>query len=393
MASTEQRTGFRLPWAPDARPGSDDDAQTSPSDSLAPGAEGTTTDGEQNTEAREMSETATNPDRTKIKSPDPDAGTAEATEATEAVPTPAAQAPAPPRAKPANSLVTGLVRAMRDASAAARQETADRFAAEAKARIEAIHAQSADEATELRKQADSEIVEIRDWSKAEVARIREATDQRIAERRGRLESQVEEHAARVEHRIERVRTAIGEFERQMDTFFERLLAEEDPTRLAGLAESLPEAPSLDIDDLDVDAPAAQFNVLDADGAAAAEAEALVDLGNAGMDAAETDHADAIETFAGDQVGLPEAVASKVAVVGLVSVASIAGFKRALAKTHGVRSVAVASGPTGDFIFSVVHDAGTDLGAAVVGLDGFSAAITGEAEGVLTVTASDPDTSR
>lgn len=363
MASTEQRTGFRLPWAADARPGSDD-AQTSPSDSLAPGA-GVI-------EATDL---------------------AEATEPTEAVPTPAAQAPAPSRAKPANSLVTGLVRAMRDASIAARQETADRFAAEAKARIEAIHAQSADEATELRKQADSEIVEIRDWSKAEVARIREATDQRIAERRGRLESQVEEHAARVEHRIERVQAAIGEFERQMDTFFERLLAEEDPTRLAGLAESLPEAPSLDIDDVDRAAPVKQVRTLDADGAAAAEAEALVDLGNAGMDAAETDQADAIETFAGDQVGLPEAVASKVAVVGLVSVASIAGFKRALAKTHGVRSVAVASGPTGDFIFSVLHDAGIDLGAAVVGLDGVSAAVTGEAEGVLTVTASDPDTSR
>ena len=385
MASTEQRTGFRLPWAPDARPSSGNDAPTSSPDSLAPG------DGA--IEATDL---------------------AEATEPTEAVPTPAVQAPAPSRAKAANSLVTGLVRAMHDASAAARQETEDRFAAEAKIRIEAIHAQSADEATELRKQADSEIVEIRDWSKAEVARIREATDQRIAERRGRLESQVEEHAARVEHRIERVRAAISEFERQMDTFFKELLAEEDPTRLAGLAESLPEPPSLDIDDLDGDAPAAQVNVLDAGGAAAAEAEAMLDLGNAGMDAAETDQADAIEpvagtepadpteeidvvrrldTFAGDQVGLPEAVTSKVAVVGLVSVASIAGFKRALAKTHGVRSVAVASGPTGDFIFSVVHDAGTDLRPAVVGLEGFSTAITGDAEGVLTVTASDPDTSR
>ena len=385
MASTEQRTGFRLPWAPDARPGSGNDAPTSPPDSLAPDAGAI--------EATDLAEVG---------------------EPTEAVPTPAAQAPAPSRAKPANSLVTGLVRAMRDASTAARQETADRFAAEAKARIEAIHAQSADEATELRKQADAEIVEIRDWSKAEVARIREATDQRIAKRRGHLESQVEEHAARVERRIERVRAAISEFEQQMDTFFNELLAEEDPTRLAGLAESLPEPPSLDIDELDRDAPAGQVNVLDAGGAAAAEAEALLDLDTPEMDSADADPTGAagpvavgqsedpaeeaeivrrLDTFAGDQVGLPEAVAGKVAVVGLVSVASIAGFKRALAKTHGVRSVAVASGPTGDFIFSVVHDAGTDLRPAVVGLEGFSAAITGDAEGVLTVTASDPDTSR
>ena len=36
----------------------------------------------------------------------------------------------------------------------------------------------------------------------------------------------------------------------MAAFFERLLAEEDPTRFAAMAEQLPEPPSLDLTELD-----------------------------------------------------------------------------------------------------------------------------------------------
>ena len=77
-------------------------------------------------------------------------------------------------------------------------------------------------------------------------------------------------------------------------------------------------------------------------------------------------------------------------MGLVSVASIAGFKRGLAKAPGIRSVAVASGPNGDFIFTVGHEAETDIRATVTALEGFAAVITGEADGAVTVTASDPE---
>ena len=86
----------------------------------------------------------------------------------------------------------------------------------------------------------------------------------------------------------------------------------------------------------------------------------------------------------------DAVTSQLAVVGLVSVASIAGFKRALARTHGVRSVTVASGPSGDFVFTVSHDPETDLRSIVPALDGFAAVVTDDADGVLTITASDPE---
>jgi hypothetical protein len=51
---------------------------------------------------------------------------------------------------------------------------------------------------------------------------------------------------------------------------------------------------------------------------------------------------------------------------------------------------VASGPTGDFVFTVTHESEADLRSAVPQLDGFAAVITGDADDVITVTATDPE---
>ena len=54
---------------------------------------------------------------------------------------------------------------------------------------------------------------------------------------------------------------------------------------------------------------------------------------------------------------PKAAAtSQVVVTGLVSVASIASFKRHLGRVAGVQSVGVSSGPDGEFVFKVAHGA-------------------------------------
>jgi len=411
MATTDQRSGFRLPWASEARPDAPLDAKTPPEADSPPVAEARTTASPTSAEANKMQE-ATIPDTRSMSWPDSDTSAGhpspEAEHAAETAPPIAAGRvdATVNRPRRENLLVTGLVRAMRDAATSARQETEARFADEAKTRVETIRAQAADETAELRKRADAEIVEIRDWSKAEMARIREETDKRIADRKQHLESEAERHGARVDHRVERVRAAIEEFERQMETFFVHLLAEEDPARLAGLAEQLPEAPSLDLDDLDRPDPVFPTDILDARGAAAAEAEAF-----AGLDS--TDDEDGMTLLPGDEENaLPDddvarrldaftvhpatgadAVTSQLAVVGLVSVASIAGFKRALARTHGVKSVTVASGPSGDFVFTVSHDPETDLRSTVPTLDGFAAVITGDADGVLTISASDPESTQ
>jgi hypothetical protein len=86
----------------------------------------------------------------------------------------------------------------------------------------------------------------------------------------------------------------------------------------------------------------------------------------------------------------EVESTRVVVTGLVSVASIAGFKRNLARVNGVRTVGVSSGPDGEFVFAVTHDAGLDLTDGIATLPGFGARVTSEAPGQLTVAARDPE---
>ena len=83
-------------------------------------------------------------------------------------------------------------------------------------------------------------------------------------------------------------------------------------------------------------------------------------------------------------------ATQVVVVGLVSVASIASFKRHLGRVPGVQSVGVSSGPDGEFIFAVNHGGDIVLRDAIPSLPTFQARVTGSSDGVVHVTAHDPE---
>ena len=76
--------------------------------------------------------------------------------------------------------------------------------------------------------------------------------------------------------------------------------------------------------------------------------------------------------------------------GLISVASIAGFKRHLSRAAGVQSVGVSSGPDGEFVFAVTHGSDVALGDVIPGLPGFAARVTAESDGELTIAARDPE---
>ena len=424
---------------------------------------------------------------------------------------PAAVEPAPTR-KP-NRLMADLTKAMQTAAESTREETLARLQADAKAHVESIHTRSAGEAEELRHTADADIASIREWSKAEIARIREETDQKVVDRKATLEFEIEEHAARIEQRIERVQNHVAQFENEMATFFERLLAEEDPTQLAAMAESLPEPPSFDdLGDLPVAAaPATVATPVEADAVAdapvaepaeidghrepsrsrpprstppTAEADAVAEHGEATVDAPAEDPEAAfaaiqaaaeaaaasegaepggwtdgpVETPAdapADHEAAPldgsddprlaalglsaeagtepttewpaepapdagqgeefptlsdDAVAARLAglvpgegevpqgdlqttrvvVTGLVSVASIASFKRHLGKLEGVASVGVSSGPDGEFVFAVAHGPAIDLQGAIAALPGFAAQITSVTDDTVSVAARDPE---
>ena len=533
MASTDAKSGFRLPWSTDRN------------DSIDPASEAGDQTVDQAPPQGAVDESATTPASSPANVAQDQGYETQSTPLADAAPvadaapsSETAPAAVAGPARKSNKFMADLTKAMQTAAEAARADVLEKFNADAKAHIETIHASTADEATQLRKRADEDVASIREWSKNEIAHIREETDERIAHRKDVLEREVEAHAAQIEARIEHVQSRVTGFEAEMAAFFERLLAEDDPTRFAAMAETLPEPPAFDDDDVATaewtapvqtsvevapapqpddawgtaefeqahsDAPAEATAVAEpnawespspvaesesveeraavegpaaeatADEAPAeAPTEAAADpygwsTGTTDDDAPDYDDASAAQTTieptqedTGDLFGLQaevpaahsgpsesadprlsalgldsdfanaeaeaaafaaepstddqeiptiaddalaarlaglvadepaaasEVASTRVVVTGLVSVASIAGFKRNLARVEGVRSVGVSSGPDGEFVFAVSHDPGLDLGDGIATLPGFSARVTNEAQGELTVAARDPE---
>ena len=82
--------------------------------------------------------------------------------------------------------------------------------------------------------------------------------------------------------------------------------------------------------------------------------------------------------------------TQIVVSGLVSVASIASFKRHLGRLSGVTGVAVASGPEGEFVFNVTHRPDVSFRDSIPTMPGFAARVTGTRDGVVAVAARDPE---
>ena len=300
-----------------------------------------------------------------------------------------------------NPLVAGLVRAMREAARTARDETVSALHADAAARTEAIRAQSAVAVTELKKLAEADVVSIKDWSRAELARVRAETETRIEDRRTQLVAETEAAGRAAENLMARLHETLEAFEAEMGQFFDVLLAEDDPARLAGLAERMPTAPDLEAfptaeadaepvtepepavtadavatDDPSADAVTAEsdgatqetgdprlgwLDHLDSDAAAAAEAEAL-----AGLDR----HTNLV-------------------VSGLSSVAGIAAFKSVLVHVDGVSAVSVTAGANGDVLFTVTHDGQSDLRDAIQAMEAFETHLIADDGDTLSVAAREP----
>jgi hypothetical protein len=555
MASTEQRTGFRLPWGS----GSATDAETPASQADHPTDEAAGASNEQETGtmgmtvAEDEAMTAANAafaarDEAPASTADPTTPSPQHDSATPsaaqpdpwaAQPTAAAPVAAPRQAsgRPPSRFLADLVRAMRSTAEENRDGLVESLLAEGKTSVEQIHARSAEEVDGLRRVADEDVAGIKDWSKAEIARIRTETEERIAERKQELELSLEGHAALIEREIEHVQARIAEYEAEMDAFFARLEAIDDPSEFASVAAEMPEPPSLEeastaaraaaLDELirettaarvapavaepvaEVAEPVAEAvwaappaqasepaqaaepveavasapvqaadpvqtlaSEAEADGAAepiadaqggvvespeveAVEAVAEVQAAEAVVEpepavaiavpepelepaAAVAEPADqpiatdTAETSDGDPrlaaLGLsadgpdpdaasdepqidamneatiaarlgdtstngrsaPESTTS-VVVIGLVSVASVAAFKRTLGKVSGVRSVGVSSGPEGEFVFRTTHDGEVALKDVIPTLPGFGARVVAAGEGVVNVSARDPET--
>ncbi|MEO8468096.1 MAG: hypothetical protein ABI573_00350 [Chloroflexota bacterium] len=438
MATTEQRTGFRLPWT--AEPPATNDAATSDDEAVGSAAEPEAVADPivDSTEESMIGEDTVRDtfvtnlagragwDEPEVAA-DVDAAPAavDADATIEVDPAPVAvgetgyayeaEASTPTKQRTVNPLVAGLVRAMLDAAETARQEAITGLADAAKARKDQIQVESTESEAEARRVNDSDMAEIREWSKAQMARIRGETDVRITDRKHQLEAETSELGALQQRRLDHVQHVVEAYESEMDAFFQTLFAEDDPAHLAGLAQQLPEPPDFNNEDgLDDWTPESILAIAEAarsetaatledetpaegeyqtETAGSVEAEASVEATDdqAGtLDLAPLDVPSASETpaTAADETG-DEASMTLLSVVGLVSVASIAGFKRAVAKAPGVEAISVVSGPAGDFVFTVRHEPTADIAAIVGGLEEFSAVVTNKEDGVLSVTASAP----
>jgi hypothetical protein len=458
MATTESRTGFRLPWSAD-RAASRDDADGSDLWQPDPGD--------------------TEPAEADGEAPEPTAGP----EATSPAASPAAstpsQAPGPTR-RPAKFLVD-MTHAMQAAAEQARAATLEQFRVEGASYVEQVQARAVAETDALRRRAEADLASIKEWSKAEITRIREETETRTTGRREQLEGQLARHAALVERDVARIEGQIASFETVMATFFDELLAETDLTVLAAHAQQMPEPPAFDpledsaFADLmnepsvgipsavpagvvppvvveareeqatarvdapstgdasaeDADQPATPADMAPHDGPAGETPAGDTPAGDTpaadprlAMLGLTPDYAaaeeEAAQAAAAEVSGIPEmgeddlvarlgglvgssphgapadanpsagTISTRVVVTGLVSVASIAGFKRHLSRCAGVNHVGVSSGPDGEFVFVVQHDAETSLRDLVPTLPGFNARVTGTSEGTITASARDPE---
>ena len=527
MAQTDARAGFRLPW--NSERSNSEQTETEVNEAQAQQAEADQATEEASATPWGADNNASTESEVPTGEPENEAPAAMTSDAPETT----AYAAAAPRKQ--SKFMTDLTKAMQVAAEEARARTLTQFQAEAKTHVEQIHARSATEATELRRKADDDVAAVREWSKAEIARIREETEGQITTRKSRLEGEIDGHAAMIEREIEQVQSRVAAFEQEMEDFFTRLLAEEDPTHFATMAERLPEPPPFEemfdatyvvaepaeavatetteetdevadvaeavetveettdetaaetetpVDEtvetvegevstetVEADAEAATDTETDDEGivvdddfvldresafaaiqaaaeaAASAEvasdaaerAEAVADiidivghhdgesdnpddLRKAALglspdyDAAEAEAAASADASSGDgeeiaEIGddalaarlaglVPgkgsdrsrssESKSTQVVVVGLVSVASIASFKRHLGRLPGVQSVGVSSGPDGEFLFAVNHSSDVVLRDAIPSMPSFQARVTGHGDGTLNVSAHDPE---
>src|SRR5262245_14152225 len=200
MATTDQRSGFRLPWS------SDRSHESQPADEAAPSADETV--------AETLDENPEWPDsdlnrRLGLAAQPRPADTIESTE-TVAPTGPAAEEPAmleqdtataPARTtvpKKPSKLMADLSAAIRATADSAREQSLAQMDADVMQVVEAIRSGSKEGEDALRKQSDEDIAAIKEWSRAEIARVKEETDGKIDTRKTTLTAELGAHAAAIE---------------------------------------------------------------------------------------------------------------------------------------------------------------------------------------------------
>ena len=146
-----------------------------------------------------------------------------------------------------NRFLADLAQAMRSAAETAKLASIERCGADAKAYVEALSSQTADEAGAIKQAAEADVATIRERAKARVERVRAESQQRIARRRELLEQQLQEYNSDIELEVERVQERVTAFQNEVARVFDQLPQGADPTAFATMASQMPSPP--DFEDL------------------------------------------------------------------------------------------------------------------------------------------------
>ena len=332
MQSTPRSSGIRLPWS---SAGADAESSADAPDqavAASPADEGPTDQSEQ--------------DEKNVSSTPPEQKTP---------PTSAATSPSP-------DFLADLVGAMRSVVEASR----DRALAELRTAVESgadgADASSVERQAQLRTRADADIAGIGDWERGEIDRVRTEATRKVAARRQLLDQELAEQESRRDAERAALQAQVADYERRLSAYMEELTAIKDPAAFAAAARRMPAPPSVgDGAGSVAPAPVAPSVPPAAPAASVGDAPAAVRR-LAELDVQLAAEPEADETPA-DTTSAATA-SSTVLVRGLGSFGAITSFKQALQRLDGISNVALGIGSTGEFIFSIDHDVGFDMLAAV-----------------------------
>lgn len=295
-----------------------------------------------------------------------------------------------------NPFLRNLVEAMRHVAEEARSKSVAELRTTVDERIRELRSASEERAGAMRKLAEEEIAAITAWQEAEMERIRSEARRRSEDRRAQLERELDQDDRSTEQEIEATRARASDYEAQLDAFLERLADIHDPAAFVAEAERLPAPPLTSPDPDQPNTMGARLAALGVDtGVTPATRDAAPAATPAAPPAAGDGSAaprEPAEAAAGgprvEQTDAPAETVTSVMVKGLGSFGAITSFKQSLERAPGIRSVALSLGPTGDFVYRVIHAPGSDLVTSLTALEEGST-VERHADGSLRLTVGRP----
>jgi hypothetical protein len=152
------------------------------------------------------------------------------------------------------AFLADLARVMQTAASAERIRIAEDSERRRTAHLELIRAREASETEQLTLLADGDVKAIDTWADAEIERIQSERERRITARRGELSQRLEDHRLLIGREVDAVEAAIAAYRTEVEVYFSRLDAEQDPVAIAREAGRRPVFPVLGVTSLD-EAPA------------------------------------------------------------------------------------------------------------------------------------------